>query len=86
VSPSIDHQSPLLRRIGQRLKRARELAGLSQNDLAYLVCMSRASIANLEAGRQDMPITRLALIAQMVDLDVADLVRADYVSTTGRRP
>jgi transcriptional regulator with XRE-family HTH domain len=71
----VDHQSPLLRQIGKRLRAARELAGLSQSDVAYRVCMNRSSIANLEAGRQDTTVTRLALIAQVVGLPLADLVR-----------
>ncbi len=69
-----DCDSPLLRMIGRRVRLARELSGMTQGELAEKVCMSRPSVANLEAGRQDMPVTRLALVAYMVDLTLADLV------------
>ena len=47
---------------------------MTQQELAHLVCMTRASIANLEGGRQDFPITRLWLVAGFLDLTLADLV------------
>jgi hypothetical protein len=39
--------------------------------------MARSSIANLEAGRQDMNISRLALVAAAVNLNLADLIRPE---------
>jgi len=45
---------PLQRRVGARVRAARAAEGLSQEQVAQRVGMARSSIANLEAGRQDM--------------------------------
>ena len=66
--------SPLLAAIGRRVRAARLRAGLTQEELAALVCLTRPSITNLEGGRQDMPITRLELIAQFTGTQLTDLI------------
>lgn len=43
---------PEYRKLGQTVKRLREKAGLSQDDVAKLMDLSRVSITNIEAGRQ----------------------------------
>ena len=73
---------PFLRMVGGRIRLARQAAGLSQTELADFACLARTSIANLEAGRQDTTICRLALIAQKLGLDVAELVKPEPVTTT----
>ncbi len=65
----------LLRKIGSRVQAARVDAGMTQQELADRVLLSRPSIANLEGGNQEVPVTRLALIARVLHLDLADLVR-----------
>jgi len=65
----------LQRKVGARIKAAREAEGLSQEYVAARVGMARSSIANLEAGRQDMSISRLALVAAAVNLDLAQLIQ-----------
>ncbi len=67
----------LLRRVGSRVKAARETNRLSQSQIAERVGMNRSSIANLEAGRQDMTISRLAVVAAAVNLNLADLIRPE---------
>lgn len=57
-------------RIGERVRAAREDAGLSQAELGRRVGLSRPSIANLEAGRQDITASRLVMIAVILDLDL----------------
>jgi len=68
---------PLQRRVGARVRAARAAEGLSQEQVAQRVGMARSSIANLEAGRQDMSISRLALVAAAVNLNLADLIRPE---------
>ena len=65
----------LLHKIGRRVRAARMDAGMTQQELADRVLLSRPSIANLEGGNQEVPVTRLALIARVLGLDLADLVR-----------
>jgi transcriptional regulator with XRE-family HTH domain len=64
----------LLRQAGIRVRAAREAAGLTQAQVAKRVGLTRSSLANLEAGRQDMNLTRLALVARVLKLDLNELV------------
>jgi transcriptional regulator with XRE-family HTH domain len=70
-----DVHADLLRLAGQRVREARKGAGITQSQLAQRIGMQRTSVANLEAGRQDMTITRLAGIAQVLSLDLAAFIR-----------
>lgn len=66
--------SPLLMELGDRVRARRMALGLTQRQLADRACYSRSSVANLEQGRQDMPITQLALIAHLLGLDLGVLL------------
>jgi transcriptional regulator with XRE-family HTH domain len=68
-------ETELRRKVGARVRAARESGGLTQEQVAQRVGMQRSSIANLEAGRQDMNISRLALVAVAVNLNLADLIQ-----------
>lgn len=46
--------------------RLREAAGLTQQAVADAVGLSRSSVANLETGRQDMPLSKLQAYAEAV--------------------
>ncbi len=76
----------LQQRVGQRVKAARYDAGLTQEQVAQRVGLTRSSIANLEAGRQDMSISRLALIAAAVNLSLADLIRPEDLPPMPAQP
>lgn len=65
----------LLRTVGVRIRVARDAAGLTQQQVADSIGMVRSSVANLEAGRQDMNITRLSMVAAVLKLDLTDLIR-----------
>ena len=62
--------SPLLRELGARLRARRAALGMTQQELAGRACYARSTVANLEAGRQDMPVTQLALFAYLLGLDL----------------
>jgi len=73
--------------IGLRIRIARKERNFSQEDLAKLVDLSRASIVNIEKGRQSPPIQTLLLLCRklnkqlafFVRLDIKDEVYPDYV-------
>ena len=65
----------LLHKIGRRVQAGRVDAGMTQQELADRVLLSRPSIANLEGGNQEVPVTRLALIARVLGMELADLVK-----------
>ncbi|SRR5713101_8464849 len=50
--------------IGQRIRAARETAGLSQGQLARLLRLHRPSVSEAEAGRRKVPAEELSLVAE----------------------
>jgi transcriptional regulator with XRE-family HTH domain len=66
----------LHREIGKRIRHARELSSpkLSQAKLAGRLGVSRASIVNIEAGRQHAPLHLLWRVAEALDMDLARLI------------
>lgn len=56
------------REIGLRMIMAREIAGLTQHELAARAAISRPQIANLELGRSDLPATTLIRIARALGI------------------
>lgn len=72
-------------RIGAEVRGAREGAGMPQAELGRRAGLSRPSVANLEAGRQDITAARLAMVARVLglDLDLAGLVSAGELARAG---
>jgi transcriptional regulator with XRE-family HTH domain len=68
--------------VGQRVAQARKRARLTQKDLAGLIQMSRASVANIEAGNQPIQIQMIFELAGHLHVQPADLIPA--VSETGK--
>ena len=60
---------------GMRVRAAREAARMTQQELAGMIGLARSSVANLEAGNQDITVSRLAILAEVLKLDLADLIR-----------
>jgi transcriptional regulator with XRE-family HTH domain len=61
------------RDVGSRVRTARTGANLTQDELAELVDVARSSIANLEAGRQRIPLHLFALIAEKLGVPATEL-------------
>jgi transcriptional regulator with XRE-family HTH domain len=64
----------LQRRVGERVRSLRTGRGLTQRELADRVCISRPSIANVEAGRQNVGLRQLCALAGALGVGVCDLV------------
>ncbi|GAA0719301.1 helix-turn-helix domain-containing protein [Dactylosporangium roseum] len=58
---------------GQRINRARRSAGLTQAQLAAAAGLTRSSVANVEAGRQRIPLHVLAGAAAAMRVDPGEL-------------
>lgn len=78
---------------GRRVAYARESAGLTQAELAECIGLSRASVANIEAGRQRIvlhqaiEISEALRLSSISDLLPTDLVRpADSGESVQKRP
>lgn len=51
--------------LGERLRRAREYLGLSQNDVAQHLGLSRPAITNMEAGKRKVSTLELNQLAKL---------------------
>lgn len=60
--------------LGQKLKNARTNAGLTQEQLAEKLCVSRAAVAKWETGKGLPDILNLKAIAKLLDVSIDDLV------------
>lgn len=60
--------------LGGRVQRGRKRANLSQAELADRLGLTRASIANLEAGRQRPSALHAAMLADVLGVPVQDLL------------
>jgi transcriptional regulator with XRE-family HTH domain len=60
--------------IGERIRVSRRANRLKQHQLADRVGMSRASLANMEVGRQKILVHQLYAIAVALGLSPADLI------------
>lgn len=67
----------LLRRLGKRLRAAREGAGLSSSELAGRAGLSRRTLTEIEAGRGNPTITSLAALARGAGVALEDLLAPD---------
>lgn len=66
--------SEIYQQIGEKVKAKRQLLQLTQEDLAIAIDCKRTSIANLEAGRQCMPLDRLYSLCEFLELQILDLI------------
>ncbi|MBA3665825.1 MAG: helix-turn-helix transcriptional regulator [Bacteroidetes bacterium] len=67
-------QSKFYTILGSRIREARITAKLKQETFATFLSLSRASIVNIEKGRQHPPIHLLWDIAKVLNIPVVDLL------------
>jgi len=60
--------------LGSAIRGARERAGLTQDELARGVGLSRTSVTNIEAGRQRLLVDQLEAIARTTRTPAVDLL------------
>jgi transcriptional regulator with XRE-family HTH domain len=63
-----------MRRVGERVRREREKAGLSLSQLAEAAGLSKAYLLKVESGTTNPSLRVLGQIADALDITVADLV------------
>ena len=67
-------------RLGQRLRRFRERAGLSQHELARRSGVSRSAIAGVETGdRGDLSLENTIKVADALGITIDALARGDIL-------
>ena len=60
--------------VGERVKKARQAAGLTQLELAKKINVSRSYIGNIEQNRHSSSIATLQLLADALHVDIAEFV------------
>ncbi|WP_433081604.1 helix-turn-helix domain-containing protein [Dactylosporangium sp. CA-052675] len=59
--------------VGQRIRDARAESGATQSQVAARAGLTRSSIANIEAGRQRVPLHVLAMVAEVLGVEPQSL-------------
>jgi transcriptional regulator with XRE-family HTH domain len=63
--------------VGQRLRWAREQAGLSQGQIAKMLDYHRPTISQIEAGQRNVRPDELARLAEIYDVKEAWIIKGD---------
>jgi DNA-binding XRE family transcriptional regulator len=74
-------EEDLYRQFGQKVREHRMRLDLNQADVAHAIGLTRASIANIETGRQRIPLHHAYALADALGVDVRNLLPS---GTTGR--
>ena len=69
--------------IASRLKTAREMAGLSQAQVAKILRLHRPSVSEMEAGRRRVTAEELTKLAEMYSVDLQWLTGSESDSEKG---
>lgn len=71
---AMGNRGDIVKRIGYRIRRMRDLAGLTQAELATKAGLSRSFLTRVEAGTAEASLSSLANIASALDVSVAQIV------------
>ena len=66
-------KAPDLTELGSRIRAARTVAGLTQEDLAHESDIDRSYIGGVERGERNLTFTMLCKVAMALHCDVASL-------------
>lgn len=79
---AVSNESSRRAEVAKRLRIAREMAGLSQAQVAGLLGLHRPTVSEIEAGRRKVAVEELVELARLYEVDVAWLSAAEE----GRQP
>lgn len=70
-------------KIGKRIKELREVAKMSQKDLAYTADLDRSYIASVENGQRNISIVNIERIAHALEVSLKELFNSiDFENTS----
>lgn len=64
-------------KIAHRLRIAREMAGLSQGQVAKILGLKRPSVSEIEAGRRKVSAEELAKLSEIYAVDISWLIASE---------
>lgn len=71
-------------KIGQRIKKLREKANMSQKDLAYSANLDRSYIASVESGQRNISIVNIEKIADALNVSLKEFFNdAEFDKSSG---
>jgi DNA-binding XRE family transcriptional regulator len=68
------NETLLYQKLGQQIRRKREVVNLTQMQLAERVDVLRTSITNIEAGRQKAPLHLIYELCAVLQVDIKDIL------------
>jgi transcriptional regulator with XRE-family HTH domain len=68
--------------LGRSVRTRREALRLTQADLAAKIGLSRASVANIESGRQAVLLHQFLALAEALTVPPMDLIPSELLATT----
>ena len=71
--------------IGARVAAARKAAGLTQHQLAEAIGIPQRTVSFYERGDGDLPSSLLVPLADILDVDIRELLGVDFKASAGRR-
>ena len=66
------------KQIGQRITEVRKMKGLSQEDLAKSIKISRPSLAQIELGNRRVDIFELQKLSMILEFSLDDFMSEDF--------
>jgi Zn-dependent peptidase ImmA (M78 family)/DNA-binding XRE family transcriptional regulator len=73
----IEMRPPTQQELAQRLRQARESAGMTQEDVAHRLDLSRSSVAQIELGKRAVSGLELDRLARLYGRDIRDFFAVD---------
>ncbi len=67
-------EAKLQQTIGKEIRTRRQSAGITQQDLASQLGLTRASVSNIEAGNQSLSVIAFLKVAAALEVAPADLL------------
>ena len=65
--------------MGERIRRAREEAGMTQTELAELAKFSQAAISKIEQGKRDVPAAEILYLCISLDKPILYFYQGDLI-------
>ncbi len=78
-STKLPELDPELVRVGATIKALREARGMTQERLSHAAMLSRAYVANVEAGRKKASMKAIARLAEALVVPQISLIRPDQI-------
>ena len=81
----MNNQDAFYAEVGQRVRKARDARGLTQEALATLVSLTRTSITNIEKGRQKLLAHTIVDLATALKVSPATLLPENHSTGDGKK-